>query len=656
MDDTRKLLADYVQNGSESAFRELVTRYINLVHSTALRLVHGDAHLAQDITQTVFVDLARKAHTLPPDVMLGGWLHRDACFAAGTAMRGERRRHFRERQAVAMNVPEDHTAANLALVAPILDEAINQLEPDDRTAILLRYFEQLEFRAVGERMGSNEDAARMRVTRALDKLQALLKNRGVALSAAALAAALATEAVTAAPLGLAATVAATALGSAATGGATAALLKFMTMTKIKMAIVGAIAVAALAAPVVMQHQSIAKLSEENQSLQQQAAQLSSLQEENERLSNLVVQASTAPTPEEKQVRELARLRDEVGRLRQQTNDMAKQLTAIRKFRAGASFGSGFGKRNFRNMTMAEFAKFIGGVLEAPVADQTGLTGNYDIEMTPPRLGRADEKVERVTGILLNELGLQLVPFTGPFTPEQEDFNHETLVRQVLPDGTITNIFTNLAASAIANHEGFAIKLDHANAPGLKPSTGEAQEAGVADLYEADTQGVPPMIANNLRLIDGAKQQWSLEFRKQNSETPTWEDIRPYLARGANGDLSYLTNAPDGSYAIRSVGEKPQFRTGAPRSASFEQVPTALDPAASVRNACINNLRLIDSAKQQWALEFRKQTTDTPAVDDLKPYLGRGAQGEWPTCPDGGVYTIKSVGEKPTCSVSGHELP
>src|ERR1700733_4366147 len=190
MDDSQKLLADYVKNGSESAFRNLVARYINLVHSTATRLVNGDGHLAEDITQTVFVDLARKAHTLPPQVMLGGWLHRDTCFVAGTTMRGERRRQFRERQAVAMNLPDDHTAANLALVAPILDEAINQLEPDDRSAILLRFFEQLEFRAVGEATGSSEDAARMRVTRALEKLHALLKNRGVAFSAAALSGAL----------------------------------------------------------------------------------------------------------------------------------------------------------------------------------------------------------------------------------------------------------------------------------------------------------------------------------------------------------------------------------------------------------------------------------------------------------------------------------
>src|ERR1022692_3164375 len=105
MNDSQKLLADYVKNGSESAFQDLVARYINLVHSTAVRLVNGDSHLAEDITQTVFVDLARKAHTLPPEVMIGGWLHRDTCFVAGTTMRRERRRHIRERQAVAMNVP-----------------------------------------------------------------------------------------------------------------------------------------------------------------------------------------------------------------------------------------------------------------------------------------------------------------------------------------------------------------------------------------------------------------------------------------------------------------------------------------------------------------------------------------------------------------------
>jgi hypothetical protein len=74
------------------------------------------------------------------------------------------------------------------------------------------------------------------------------------------------------------------------------------------------------------------------------------------------------------------------------------------------------------------------------------------------------------------------------------------------------------------------------------------------------------------------------------------------------------------------------------------------------NACINNLRLIDAAKQQWALESRKQTTDTPTIDDLKPYLAKGPNAEMPVCPDGGTYILGTVGEKPTCSNPTHALP
>jgi hypothetical protein len=357
--------------------------------------------------------------------------------------------------------------------------------------------------------------------------------------------------------------------------------------------------------------------------------------------------------------------------------MGKQLTEMRRFNAGASFGSA-GKRHFHNITMSEFAKFIGGVLQAPVADQTGLTGTYDIEMTPPRIGGEEGKLQRVTVILHNELGLRLISFLGPFSQEEKQAAGDTPVHMrlpdglppqsevrsqnadgtflvALPDGTKTNVAMTLVADGQgAPGQGFAIELDHSDAPGLKPSTGEA-EALAAGVFEVDTPGVPPGIANNLRLIASSKQQWALEQRKQNTETPTWEDLRPYLARGPNGDMSDFTSPNGGSYAIRNVGEKPQFRTNPTASASFEQVLTPIDPIVTKQNACINNLRLIDAAKQQWALEFRKQTTDTPAKEDLQPYLGRGVHGEWPVCPDGGVYSIKSVGEPPTCSIAGHAL-
>src|SRR6202050_4668886 len=98
MNDSRKLLEDYAKRASEAAFRELVARYINMVHSTALRLVNGDSHLAEDVTQTVFLNLARQAGTLSGGVMIGGWLHRNACFVASSMMRGDRRRQIRETQ------------------------------------------------------------------------------------------------------------------------------------------------------------------------------------------------------------------------------------------------------------------------------------------------------------------------------------------------------------------------------------------------------------------------------------------------------------------------------------------------------------------------------------------------------------------------------
>jgi DNA-directed RNA polymerase specialized sigma24 family protein len=150
----------------------------------------------------VFLALADKARTLPEDVMLGGWLHQHTRFVAGELMRTERRRQLRERQAAEMNAIEDHSESDPAQVAPVLDEAIGQLDAEDRTAILLRFFEWKDFRGMGEALGSGEDAARKRVGRALEKPHVLLKHRGAMLSAAALWTTLATEAVTAAPSGL----------------------------------------------------------------------------------------------------------------------------------------------------------------------------------------------------------------------------------------------------------------------------------------------------------------------------------------------------------------------------------------------------------------------------------------------------------------------
>jgi RNA polymerase sigma factor (sigma-70 family) len=255
MTDSQQLLAEYAKRGSESAFCELVTRYFGLVYSTALRLVGGDTHLAEDVAQTVFSDLARKAHGLSSEVMLGGWLHQHTYNVAAPMMRAQRRRQSREREAAQMNALQDDPGADLAQVAPVLDEAIMSLGTEDRTAIMLCFFERRDFRSIGQALGSSEDAARMRVTRALDKLHTLLTHRGVTLSAAALGTALATEAVTAAPAGLAGSVAATALASAAAGGATTlAVLKSMTLAKVSLGAAGVVVAGALVAFLLRGHQ------------------------------------------------------------------------------------------------------------------------------------------------------------------------------------------------------------------------------------------------------------------------------------------------------------------------------------------------------------------------------------------------------------------
>jgi len=252
-------------------------------------VANDDTHLARDVTQTVFINLARKGRALSSDVMLGGWLHQHAYHVATKAVRNERRRQSREREAVEMNTLQDDSGASLRQVAPMLDEAITQLGSEDRTAILLRFFEQRDFRAVGEALGSNEDAARMRVNRALGKLHSLLKQRGVTLSITALGTALTAEAVTAAPAGLAVTVSGAALAGAAAGAGTAlTLTKLMVMTKLQAAVVGVIFVGAVVTPLVMHHE--AKMRQQNQSLREQLAQLNAV---NEGLANQIAQQKNA---------------------------------------------------------------------------------------------------------------------------------------------------------------------------------------------------------------------------------------------------------------------------------------------------------------------------------------------------------------------------
>ncbi len=331
MTESQRLLAEYAESGSEGAFRELAARYVNLVYSTALRLLGGDTHWAEDVTQTVFLRLSHDARRLARESSLGGWLHRETCFAASKGLRCERRRRARERQAAFMNSREDHSQANLEKVTPLLDEAINLLGNEDRTAILLRFFEQRDFRSVGEALGSNEEAARKRVTRALEKLQVMLRRRGVALSAAALGTALADKAVIAAPAGLAASVAGAVLASPAAGGAiSATVIKIMTITKLKAGLLSALLAASVTTSVIVYCQARSRLRAQDELLRQQGDQLAQLETDNQRLSSLAGRADGSLLNDP--LRDLPALRAQAESLRRQTNDLAGLRAENRRLR------------------------------------------------------------------------------------------------------------------------------------------------------------------------------------------------------------------------------------------------------------------------------------------------------------------------------------
>src|ERR1041384_962275 len=293
-DDTA-LLVDLVEKGSQDAFRSLVERYLPVVYSAAVRQAGGDTHLARDIAQQVFIDFAKKAARISREAPLGGWLHRHTCYAASTILRGERRRRLRESRAIEMNTLQQTTETaetKWEELASLLDEAIDQLGSGDRTAIVLRFLEQRDFRSVGRALGTTDDAAQKRVGRALDKLRAYFGRRGVTLSAAGLGAALASEATAAIPAGLASSISTTALASAATAsGLTLAALKIMTMTKLKIGIAAAVVAAGVATPVVLLQQSNDRLRAQIENLSQQIKTLEQLREENRTLAKLKVDAA-----------------------------------------------------------------------------------------------------------------------------------------------------------------------------------------------------------------------------------------------------------------------------------------------------------------------------------------------------------------------------
>ena len=246
MTEDVNLLAKFSAHRDENAFRELVTRHLDLVYSTALRVLNGDTHLAEDVAQKVFADLARKAPSLPRDVVITGWLYEAARFTAANTVRGEQRRRTREQEALAMQHLTSEPEAPWTHIAPYLDEAMGEISPSDRNAILLRYFQNQDFQSVGRALGVSDDTAQKRVSRAIERVRALLAKRGVTIGTSGLIVILSANAVQAAPAGMAAVISTAAILGEMTAptSATIAATKVIAMTTLqKSLIAGALALA-----------------------------------------------------------------------------------------------------------------------------------------------------------------------------------------------------------------------------------------------------------------------------------------------------------------------------------------------------------------------------------------------------------------------------
>jgi RNA polymerase sigma factor, sigma-70 family len=201
--DDFQLIRDYAERQSEAAFEKLVGRYVNLVYSAAIRQVN-DPHLAEEITQTVFIILARKAKTLGTNIVLSGWLYRTARYIANDAVRSLRRRQKREQEAYMESIRQEAgTQAVWEEISPLLDEGLADLRAPDRDALILRYFENKSVKEVGEALRLRERAAQKRILRSLEKLHRFFLRRGVTASAVAIAGAMSAGAVQAAPAKLA---------------------------------------------------------------------------------------------------------------------------------------------------------------------------------------------------------------------------------------------------------------------------------------------------------------------------------------------------------------------------------------------------------------------------------------------------------------------
>ena len=293
-----QLLRNYAEARSEAAFAELVRRHVDCIYSAALRMV-CDPHLAEDVTQGVFMALARSATRLLECPLLAGWLHRTAQNIAAQTVRTIERRRAREQEAAAMNeLLAGQTDASWERIAPHLDDALNDLSETDREAVLLRYFHNRDFHSVGRALGVSDDTAQKRVSRAVERLRQHCARRDVTVGTTGLVAVISANAVQAAPVGLSATIstAAALVGPTLATSATVTAAKAIAMTTLQKALI-AVTIVILSGTGIYKARQASLLRNEVTALQtQQAEQIKHLQDERDEALKRLASLSGKPAP------------------------------------------------------------------------------------------------------------------------------------------------------------------------------------------------------------------------------------------------------------------------------------------------------------------------------------------------------------------------
>jgi RNA polymerase sigma factor (sigma-70 family) len=443
-----ELLERFVRNRSEAAFAELVERHIGLVYSTAFRKT-GNPQQSEDITQAVFIILARKAHSLGPKTVLPGWLHHTARLTAANLQRAELRRMRREQEAFMQStINESAPDALWREVSPLLDDAVSALGKSDRDAIVLRFFQNRSMGEVGARLGASEDAARMRVNRALEKMRKFFAHRGITISSTAIAGTISANSVQGVPAGLGAIISANALsGTTLTTAAVVAATKAIAMTTFQKAIVTAALAATVGAGIFEAHQYSESQKQIQNSQQQQNSlneQLAQLQRERDDATNQLdgLLAENAQLKTNSNEHELLRLRGEVTAASRAAADVAAKTQS-------PGNNSEQSQVDFqRNQTRANLDQFIKMANLSPEkADQYV---NLEVEMKR----RQDERLKALLGGTLSVA--EAVRQRDRDNQEQQNQRRELLgpdgwtVLQSVADGMRNNVAKGLIGAVQAN--------------------------------------------------------------------------------------------------------------------------------------------------------------------------------------------------------------